>query len=76
VLVLAVKLSTVLPAPGAERVEGVKTAETPVGNPATEAVTAALNPPLTVTFALMRLFDPAVTEIEFAESVVRKLGTT
>lgn len=73
---LAVRLSTALPAPGAERVDGVKTAETPVGSPATEGITTALNPPLTVTFALMRLFDPAVTEIEFAESAVRKVGTT
>jgi len=73
----AVIFSTLLPDPGADKVTGVKTDETPLGNPVTEKETAALNPPLTVTFSVMLsfdppsdpMFDPAVTEREFADVV-------
>ncbi len=47
---------------------GVKVSETPLGNPVIEKVTAALKPPLTVTFRVRLLFDPSVTESEFAET--------
>ena len=57
----AVSLSTELPDPGADKVAGVNAPETPLGNPVTEKDTAALNPPLTVTFTPVLLFDPAVT---------------
>ena len=60
-------LRTLLPDPGAARLVGVKAAVTPLGNPVTEKATAALNPPLTVTFSVTLLFDPAVTETELAE---------
>ncbi len=66
-LLVAVNLRTLLPDPGAEMLAGVNAAETPAGNPVIERDTAALNPPLTVTFMLMLLFDPAVTEREFAD---------
>jgi hypothetical protein len=66
---LAVILSTLAPDPGADSVAGVKVAETPLGNPVTENETAALNPPLTATFSVTLLFDPAVTETELAEIV-------
>jgi len=50
---LALSVSTLVPAPGAARLEGAKLAVTPVGKPLTENATGALNPlvPLTVTFA-------------------------
>jgi len=66
---VAVSLSTLLPDPGAGRVAGVKAAVTPLGNPVTEKATAALKPPLTATFTLMLLLDPAVSEREFADGV-------
>ena len=67
-MLVAVNLTTLLPDPGADKVTGVKTDETPLGNPVTEKETAALKPPLTVTFSVMLSFDPAVTESEFAEA--------
>ena len=36
---------TVLPLPGAARLEGVKVAVTPAGSPSTDTVTAELSPP-------------------------------
>lgn len=68
-LPLAVSLRTLAPDPGADSVAGVKDAETPFGSPVTEKAMAALNPPLTATFRATSLFDPAVTEREFAEAV-------
>ena len=68
-LLVAVNLRTLLPDPGAARVVGVNAAETPPGNPAMEKDTAALNPPLPVTFTIMLLFDPGLTEREFADSI-------
>ena len=73
---VAVNLIKLPPDPGAGRVAGVKAAVTPVGSPVTENVTAALKPPLTVTFTLTLLFDPAVSEREFAGRVARNVGTT
>jgi hypothetical protein len=67
-LLAAVSLRTLLPDPGARRVAGVKAAETPLGSPVTEKPTAALKPPLTVTFKVMLLCDPAATERELAEA--------
>lgn len=64
---VAASLSTLLPDPGALSLAGVKVSETPPGNPVIEKVTAALKPPLTVTFKVRLLFDPPVTESEFAE---------
>ena len=60
-------MSTLAPDPGADNVTGVKVAETPRGNPVIENETAALKPPLTATFSVVLLFDPAATEIELAE---------
>jgi hypothetical protein len=66
-LLVAVILSALLPAPGADRLAGVKIAETPLGSPVTEKETPALKPPLTVTFNVRLLFDPALTDRELAE---------
>jgi hypothetical protein len=68
-LLLAETFSTLVPAPGADRMTGVNVAETPPGNPVTENETAALKPPLTTTFSVTLLFDPAVRETELAETV-------
>lgn len=65
----AVILSTLLPDPGADKVAGVKVAETPLGNPVMEKETAALKPPLTATLSVALLFDAAGTITEFAEAV-------
>jgi hypothetical protein len=66
---VAVNLITLLPNPGAGRVAGVKVAVTPLGSPVTEKAMAALNPPLTATFTLTLLLDPAVSERELADGV-------
>ena len=63
----AVNISTLLPDPGADNAAGWNPPETPVGNPVTEKDTAALNPPLTVTFTPVLLFDPAVTDRALAD---------
>jgi hypothetical protein len=47
-VLLAVKVSVELPAPGAVIEAGLKLAVTPAGNPVAERETAALKPPLTV----------------------------
>ena len=73
-LLVAVSLRTLAPDPGADRVAGVKVAEIPLGSPVTEKATAVLKPPLTVTFRVTLLFDPAVTEREFEEAVARNAG--
>jgi hypothetical protein len=62
-------LRTLLPEPGAANDPGVKTAVTPLGSPVTENLTAASKPPLTVTFRVRLLFDPAVTGRELADGV-------
>lgn len=49
---VADSFKTVLPLPGAARLEGVKVAVTPAGSPSTENVTAELRPPRT---ALVKL---------------------
>lgn len=67
--VVAESLSTLLPDPGAPNVAGVNTALTPLGSPITESATAALKPPLTATLSVSLLFDPAVSEKEFAVEV-------
>ena len=69
VLPAAASFSTVLPDPGAEIVAGVNAADTPLGKPASENETAALNPPLTVTANVTLLFDPAITESELDAGV-------
>jgi hypothetical protein len=76
-LLVAVSLSTLPPDPGGDRVAGLKAAETPLGNPVIEKATAALKPPLIVTFSVMLSFDPrfdprfdpAVTESALADGV-------
>ena len=64
----AVSFRTLLPDPGAGSVTGVKAAVTPAGNPVTEKATAALKPPLTVTFSVTLALDPAGTDTEFSDS--------
>ena len=61
-------MRTLLPDPGADRVAGVKAAETPLGNPLSVKATAALKPPLTATVTVMPLLDPAATESELADN--------
>ena len=73
---VAVNSIRLLPDPGGGRLAGVNPAVTPPGSPVTENVTAALKPPLTATFTLTLLFDPAVSEREFAGRVARNVGTT
>jgi len=73
-IAVAVSLTTLLPDPGAGSLAGVKTAETPLGNPVIAKATAALKPPLTVTFSVTLLFDPSVTETEFAETAAWNAG--
>ena len=65
---IAESLRTLLPEPGADSVAGLNAAVIPAGKPLTEKVTAALKPPLTVTFKVTLLFDPPVTERAFAEA--------
>ena len=68
-------MKTLLPDPGADKLAGVKIPETPARNPVNEKATAELKPPLTVTFKVTLLFDPAVTEREFADSAAWNAGT-
>src|SRR5580704_5062721 len=75
-LLLAASLRTLLPDPGAGSVTGVKLPDTPPGNPVTEKATAALKPPLIVTFSVTLWFAPGKTGREFAEGVTLKPGTT
>jgi hypothetical protein len=67
-VLVAASLSTLLPDPGADSLAGAKVPETPLGNPVIAKATAALKPPLTVTFRVTLLFDPSMTETEFAET--------
>jgi hypothetical protein len=67
-LLAAVILSTLEPEPGAGRVAGVKLAETPLGSPVTENATIALKPPVTVTFSVTLLLEPAGTARELEEA--------
>ena len=67
-MLAAVILSTLEPEPGAGRVAGVNLAETPMGNPVTENATAALKPPVTVTFSAALLLEPAGTAREPEEA--------
>jgi hypothetical protein len=68
-LLVSVSLRVLLPDPGAASVLGVKAPVTPVGNPVTEKLTAALNPPLPATLSVMLLLDPGITETELADGV-------
>lgn len=67
---------TVLPFPGAGRLDGVKVVVTPEGNPWTANTTAELKPPNTAVVTLVVTVFPRLSTnvVTFMESVV--LGTS
>lgn len=67
--------STLVPDPGAAKLDAVNVAVTPVGNPLAARAIAALNPPLTVTVELRLAVPPAVKETVPAAGLNWNAGT-
>jgi hypothetical protein len=75
-VLLAVKVTVEVPAPGAEMVEGLKLTVTPEGWPVAVKATAALKPPDMVVVTDVLALLPRLTLTEVGEAETAKLGGT